>query len=734
MTDMYNDIQEILTLIGSHRLKEALVQIGALASQTSDWQLRNEIETLQTSYGLMLQYTLKGMKDPNRKELYYNMIRKAYELADRANIMYKATRSYAMFYDLLRTHQLAPPHSLPELQMQLEAYTEDLATAPLLYADETRQEEALDGIRNRHEEALNELFEKIWASVHWSESELVEARMLLNSLLVPANDLGVMVSAVTMALLKVFDIRKYLFLLDAYRHTDPVVNQRAIVGIVIAAVYHDWRIMLYPESRAQLSLLNEDIGFIKNLHTVHIQLLLSRETQKIDKKMREEIIPEMLKNPELKNPKIGFDEAEDSEDRNPEWEKWIDQSDLNEKLREVGEWQLAGADVYMSTFAQLKSYPFFRKVSHWFYPFDRQSPEVVSITGRKDVDNFSFLHLLLESGMFCNSDKYSFCFTIKQMPEKMKKLMIDQMKEQNGMLSQEQKEQLEAMANAGIRKDHISKQYIHDLYRFFKLWMRRNEEIDIFKDKFELWKYQSINKAITHPEELKKLADYIFQNDYMEEAYTLYKLLIEEDATCPELWQKAGYALQKMQKYTEALTHYKQADLLASDNLWTNYHLARCYHKLNMPEQALEYYKKVETAQPDNLNLSLLMGQCLVALKRYDEALAYFFKVEYLNKNPDNARRAIGWCSFVTGKYEEAKKYYDLLIHSSKPKMQDWMNAGHVYQKLGNMEKAVEFYSKAQDLCESRDKFISFYLEDKTYLKEQGFTEEDIYILLDELL
>lgn len=731
MANMYDDIADIIKLIKNHRLKEALVQINALAMLTSDWQLRNEIEALQTSYDLMLQYTLKGMKDPNQKEMYLKMTRTAYELADRANIQHKATRSFALYYDRLRTHRQAPPHTFPELLMQLEAYTEDLATAPLLYHDPKRQEQELDGIRDRHETALNELFEKIWASTHWNETEAAEAQAVLHSLLVPSDDLCVMVSAVTMSLLKIFDIRKYLFLLEAYRHADPMVNQRAIVGMAIASLYHDWRVVLYPEAMAQLSLLDENPEFVKNLHTIQIQLLLSRETQKIDKKMREEIIPEMMKNPGLKNPKIGFDDTEDPEDRNPEWEKWIDQSGITDKLREMGELQMAGADVYMSTFSQLKHYPFFRQISHWFYPFNRQYPGIASLTGNGQQEGM--LDMLLDSDVFCDSDKYSFCFTLLQIPEEQKGMMTGQLAEQN-TLSQEQKDQLKELIKNRSQKEHISRQYIHDLYRFFKLWMRRSEETDVFDNKFELWTRQDLRKSIVHPEELKKLADYLFQNNYMEEAFHLYGLLLENDKSSPELWQKAGYAQQKLKNYRQALEYYRQADLLSPDTLWTNRHLAQCYHKLDMPGQALEYYKKVETVQPDNLSLSLQIGQCLVALKRYDEALASFFKVEYLDKNPDNARRAIGWCSFVTGRHEEAKKYYDKLLESSKPKMQDWMNAGHVYQRLGHTAKAVEYYGKAQELCENRDKFIALYLEDKAYLLEQGFTEEDISILLDELV
>ena len=155
-----------------------------------------------------------------------------------------------------------------------------------------------------------------------------------------------------------------------------MVNQRAIVGIVITALFHEHRIMMYPEARAKLSLLNEDADFIKNLHTIQIQLQLSRETQKIDRKMREEIIPEMMKNPKLNLE--GLDE--DAEDHNPEWEEWIDRSGITDKLRELGELQMSGADVYMSTFSQLKQFPFFRKISHWFYPFDPQYQDIAKLS------------------------------------------------------------------------------------------------------------------------------------------------------------------------------------------------------------------------------------------------------------------------------------------------------------------------------------------------------------------
>lgn len=66
--------EEIIKLLDQYRLKEALFQMTGYATHTSDWQLKNELEALQTSYDLMLQYTSKGMKDPNKVEIYHKNV------------------------------------------------------------------------------------------------------------------------------------------------------------------------------------------------------------------------------------------------------------------------------------------------------------------------------------------------------------------------------------------------------------------------------------------------------------------------------------------------------------------------------------------------------------------------------------------------------------------------------------------------------------------------------------
>ena len=728
---MYEGIEDIFRLLDAGRLKEALTQLQGISAPTNQWELRNRIESTLTAYGYMLQYAAQGMDDPNRKTFYRQTLRTAYELTDITNITLLSPKTNGTYFDRIRTLSIHPAKAYAELQMQLETFTEDVSTAPLLYHDEKRLQTEMESIHSTHETTLNELFDKTWATPFWTEAEASEANDILQSVLVQPNDLAVMVSAVTLSLLRIFDARKFKFLSEAYKHENLQVNQRAIVGMVIALSKHEKRIGLYPELVSLLSLLCENEDFQKNLHTIQMQLLISRETTKIDKKMREEIIPEMMKNAkQLNDPKFRFDESEDPEDRNPEWEEWMDKSGMTDKIKEMGEWQMAGADVYMSSFSQLKHYPFFHQISHWFYPFDLNLPILAPL--KKDFDSsvFSPLKLIAHSDFFCNSDKYSFSLAILSMPKAMKDMSMQQMEEQARM-NEEHRDKLEQLMQKKKEAKGTSRQYIQDLYRFFKLWRRHQEEEDIFHWSFNLWENPWLKDVFSTEDIFKELADYLFQKEYLEEAYTLFQKLMTFGSKRTEVYQKAGYILQKQKRYADAIKHYQQADILSPDNVWTNKHLAQCYKLLGDMPKALEYYKKVEATQPDNLNIALQIGQCLARMEQYVDALAYFYKVEYLEKNPDNARRAIAWCSFVSGKYKEALKYYQLLLEKPSSKAHDWMNAGHVYFVMHEIPLAIEHYQQAQSFEKSHTVFLEKFNKDKNALLSLGLMEEDIQIMLD---
>ena len=719
--------QHIVSLLEQKRLKEAQVQLEAFLWNCNDWTLRNRLEQAKVSYQYMLQYMRQGVNDPERQKLYRQLLAETRELAEQARISLLDEVSTHYYHALHKNKRnMAAGYGMSSWLKVLESFPDDMAVCQLM----PDNKQSLDSALQRHEETAQYLFLTTWGNSGWTAEEEREARMYLESELLPVNDLCLFTGAVLLSLMECFDPRKFSWLLDAATHADTQVSQRALVIIAIVLHIHPNRLWLYPELEARLSLLNEDGSFGKQLNRVYIQLLRSQETEKIDKKMREEIIPEMMKNVSImRNMKYGFEENMDEDDRNPDWEKAFEESGLGDKIREMNELQLEGADVYMSTFAQLKSYPFFQNPHNWFYPFDMQHSGIIREFGLKPTGDNAILSLILQSGFFCNSDKYSLCFTMAHIPQAQRNMMLSQ------MTSQDLNELMDESKSSGLRQyaqrpDVISNQYIHDLYRFFKLSQRRHEFRDIFKEEIALHRIPALKDILRKPELLVTIADFHFRKEHPAEALGIYQEVIDMNYADADIFQKTGYCLQKEKRYKEAISAYRKADVLKPDHIWTIRHLATCYRQLRDFASALEYYRKVEAMQPENRNVTFFIGSCLAEQERYEEALQCFFKLDLMENDCIKAWRAIGWCSFVSGKSEQAMRYYEKVL-ALKPIATDYLNAGHVALRLGNMEKAAELYGKAASESGNRETFLDMFDKDKETLIKLGIDENDIPLIRD---
>ena len=719
--------QHIVSLLEQKRLKEAQIQLEAFLWNCNDWTLRNRLEQAKVSYQYMLQYMRQGVNDPERQKLYRQLLAETRELAEQARISLLDEVSTHYYHALHKNKRnMEARYGMSSWLKVLESFPDDMAVCQLM----PDNKQSLDSALQRHEETAQYLFLTTWGNSGWTAEEEREARMYLESELLPVNDLCLFTGAVLLSLMECFDPRKFSWLLDAATHADTQVSQRALVIIAIVLHIHPNRLWLYPELEARLSLLNEDGSFGKQLNRVYIQLLRSQETEKIDKKMREEIIPEMMKNVSImRNMKYGFEENMDEDDRNPDWEKAFEESGLGDKIREMNELQLEGADVYMSTFAQLKSYPFFQNPHNWFYPFDMQHSGIIREFGLKPTGDNAILSLILQSGFFCNSDKYSLCFTMAHIPQAQRNMMLSQ------MTSQDLNELMDESKSSGLRQyaqrpDVISNQYIHDLYRFFKLSQRRHEFRDIFKEEIALHRIPALKDILRKPELLVTIADFHFRKEHPAEALGIYQEVIDMNYADADIFQKTGYCLQKEKRYKEAISAYRKADVLKPDHIWTIRHLATCYRQLRDFASALEYYRKVEAMQPENRNVTFFIGSCLAEQERYEEALQCFFKLDLMENDCIKAWRAIGWCSFVSGKSEQAMRYYEKVL-ALKPIATDYLNAGHVALRLGNMEKAAELYGKAASESGNRETFLDMFDKDKETLIKLGIDENDIPLIRD---
>lgn len=714
----------IYALLQSKRLKEAFVQLEVFLSQGPDWGIQNRLDELKISYSYMLQYMEQGVADPSRGTLYQKLLRNAWELTDQVKLHLLDSISSKKYHQIRRqwSTDITRRSDLQQQIVVLESFGDDFVLSDLWSKEEKRK------MLNRHESVLAEAFRLIWANSAWSAEESATADRMLQSDLIRVNDLALLVSAVTLSLVSCFDNRKALWLLEAYGHVEAQISQRALVGFVWISILHADRITFYPEIGYKLEALNEMVDVSGDLLRVYTQLLLSQETEKIDREMREEIIPELMKNIPVESE---LDEG-DEEGEKLDWQKTLESS-LNDKIMKMNELQEEGADVYMSSFSFLKNDLFFNEIHHWFYSFDKLHLSVEDLSQERSDDQAPLMDLILDSFFLCNSDKYSMYFTLLHVPESNRQQIFNEFTKEN--ISKENLDFVRlSFEREALKKGVFSNQYIHDLYRFLKLNRYRSEFKDIFKERINLHRLPHLKPYLENEKTFKSVADFCFRKERWEEAVELFKEHIEwaksRQALSAESYQKLGYGLQKLKNYAAAVDAYQKADLLAPDHLWTNRHLATCYRLMRHYESALGYYKKVEAVRPGHKQVLYHIGHCLIKLARYDEALSYFFKLHFIDESFLKAWRGIAWSSFMLSKNEQALTFYERLMVAN-PLATDYLSAGHAAWAMNELEKAISYYRKALEIASDKSEFLKLFYQDEAILIQKGVSKEDIPLVLE---
>lgn len=724
--------KEILEKLSKRQLKDAFELLTKLVVNTQDWHASEKLSELETNYKYMLHYQFEDTVDPQKDAIYNTILRTLYELTDDAADELLTIDSSNIFYERLRINTVRIPLTLSEIQKQLKDATESWALADLLEAGDIKQAKQRE-LAVKRERTGSELFNYMFVSARATEKDEAGYTSFINHEDVPVREKLLFISALTLNLFHRFDGRKLCVLMNACQSQEISIRQRAIVGLIIVLQMHDVRWQLYPECHFKLDALAEDEAFRRSVLAVIKQLIRSRETEEISRKLTEEIIPEMMKFNSLAGKKLNMQDLmgeTDFAEKNPDWQKELENSGLANKLQEYSSLQMEGADVFHSTFSSLKNFPFFGELSNWFLPFDVQYSELQPLFSDKDGLNALLQTAVLNSSHMCNSDKYSFVFSLMQIPPSQRQMMAGRFGEEADQLKEMQKD-AESL-NSKVGEEAISNQYIQDLYRFFKLYPYKNNFLDIFNLRLNFYDKKSISPLISDHSSMLQIANYCFDKNFFSEALGIYQKLIDNGAFESDLWQKLGYCKQMLDDLKGALDAFLQAELLSPDNSWIIKRIAQIYKSLKDPQHALEYYQRAAQLNPNNLNLELNTGHCYLDLGEYDKALNCYFKIEVSDSKSSKAWRPIAWTAFLLRKFELAQKYYQQIV-ADKPNVHDFLNAGHVELCLNRKKAALDFYLRAVKKSSDFNQFTALFEEDTKELIAAGIDISFFPFLFDEL-
>lgn len=676
--------------LDERHLGEALELLQELANVLGDWKLLDEVADVNSAYGLLLYYMEQGNNDPAREQQHTNFIATCYNIAEKAAQTERA----------LVTGTSARMRSISEILKDMENLELKNITS------EPCEEDA-----NKHVELYTELFNASYDSFLWNDEAAAQAQEVIDSALIAENDKILMTSGLFINCLQAFDARKIIFFADNYSTaTSSMLRIRMLVAVAFTLYTYRKRLFAYPVITSKLKDLCNNPRFTTDMQNLQKLIIESLSTHEVDRKMREEIIPAMLKSHNFNPEKFGIDSLEEISESNPEWKNF------EQQVGKLAELEAAGADIYYSTFSTLKRYPFFNNAANWLYPFEENHPGIpkqIRKTGLKGIAN-----ALLKSDVLCDSDKYSFCMLTTQMTDGQVNMIISQLPEMGGYDT--------AIAQTS---ESTCRNYLRNLFRFFYLYSGKSKPANPFETDMSLLDCNELAEAFKDKTEINKISAYAIKKGKYDMAISFLLLSETKGFADSEVYQELGFCYQKKKSYFDAIAAYEKANALSGDSKWTLQHLAQTNRIVGNYKDALNYYRLLETAKGEDAKIAFRCGECLVHLESYDDAMHEFFKAEYLDPDMTAATRAIAWCSILTDDIKQARKYYDKLLLKEE-QGEDLLNAGHAAWIDGDTKAAVELYSRAYAELK-REEFLKRMQSDKEILKTHGISNYDITFMSD---
>lgn len=730
--DIISIKKDILFNLSKKQIKDAFQSLSKLTVSINNWQITENLHQLETNYKLMLYYLFQGVEDKEREVMYVNLLRSLYELTDDCVDELLKDNSPNIFYEKLRILDYQEKKSICKYKMELKNIIDALSLNSLL-EDETKRIEFHNATSVKRERLASDIFNCIFTAPRATDKDYADYLDFLQSLDIPVREKCLFISALTLNLFHRFDSKKAQLLMQLTNLEDMQLRARAFVGLIFILQMYNIRWTFYPELQSQLNMLSENIDFKKSVLRVIIQLIRSRETEQISKKVSEEIIPQMMRFNNLVGKKLNVEDLlseTDFSDKNPEWQKELEDSGLVKKLQEYSNLQMEGADVFLSTFAGLKTFPFFSDMSNWFLPFDTSYSEISDLFVINGNENTLLKKAIVDSGYMCDSDKYSFCLSIRQISANQRSMMMERLGAESEEIKQLQQDA--KGLNPTIDEEIISNQYIQNLYRFFKLNPYRNNFYDIFKLKNNFYDKKIISPLISDLESMEKIAHYCFDKNFFQEALDVFNRIADMPNANENIWQKIAYCKQMLGDLDGALQAYLRAEINTPNNSWIIKRIAYIYKSLKQPENALIYYLKATQLTPGNLSVELNIGHCYLEMGDNEKALNSYFKVELLDPKNKKAIRPIAWTAFLLGKYDLSRQYYNMVLLDN-PTIHDYLNAGHVEMSDNNITKAIDYYKKAIQHKSQIDDFLSLFDLDKDVLIAHGVNEHLFPCIFDQL-
>lgn len=573
MTDFHK--KSIQSLLSEKRLAEAFAELRQTAQTLQNWQLNNRLDELEESYKYMIRYVADGCNDPQREEIHNGITAKLMELADITEQELTVQNSPKLYYETLRMERKYPR----SLEALLEAYRECADKTALFYelpADKRDSDQERTLLMEK-EKAANAVFKHIWVTFPVTANEAGTLDKLFADADATAEIKELAMAATMLSLLEHYSEHLLLSLLDLYAanaFNDASLSMKALCCALIAMHYHRETIQHSNAISLRIANIADSERGRRDIMTVFLQFIRSRSTERISQKVRDELVPKLMKlSPEMRRKmRDGFSDDIEEMAKNPDWQEMLNESGITDKMQELSRMQAEGSDVFLSSFARLKSFPFFNDVANWFVPFTPRHSSIFRVFAGNSGS--MLLSMVDRTGAFCDSDKFSFALSVATMPDQHRSMMMAQFDEQQEQVINEM---AGSLPNPDKQRENIANKYVQSLYRFFNLFRSRNDFYNPFSTRLNLIDVPFVSDALSDTKSLRLIAEFYFSMQCYTDALSTFGKVLKQDSPTASDYQKTGYCHEQLKQYVLATADYEKVELLKPNDVWTLKHLALCY-------------------------------------------------------------------------------------------------------------------------------------------------------------
>ncbi len=691
--------------IKEYELYDVIVHLKKECEELKDALLISDLENVVSLYKQFAYYIAQGTPDKEQKRVIVYLQKTLLEIADRIRFRKNRRDNGGRYYQIINVRESVESASITELSTEL------LEKKNLIVEN-----------RKFYDGLVEHLFEALWTTRSLSDQEMLLMAQLPETIRLS------LCAAITLSFHECWDLGKIRFILRELSSIEVSVAYRIrlVWALIMVASLHRDRLPLFEEELTPLLQLANDVYPLEELlRALFVQYVLALKSDKVADSLGEKsghILQQMQEH--YQNDFSPLSEGNGVSDEElfnliSSHEEDKDFQKLEEEMQQLSQMEEEGIDMVFFHFKNLKQFPFFEDLSHWFLPFD-PSHYSTAATYEHNKQVFEVLLPIFEQRM-CDSDLYSLMQTWSGMVAFQGNPLVEQMQhfveesQEKGIPSPRQELVLAA------------KKYVENLFRFYELYSGKRFFVpNPFQDGEFLRELPLIRPYVERESVLEAAAYSFSKYGFYPQAIDMLNQLSTFKKQDPAIYSSIGYNYMMLGNYDEAIKNFLLCDLIGGSRISVMKQMAYCYRKSNRLDEALEVYRRIgqlslSSSSSDNEEL-LSIATIQIGKKQYKDALRTLYQYEFTVQKEFgklSLYRLLSWCLLLDQQYEQALQYNSRLVALATSTTTDWLNRGHIFLGMNDTQQAVQSYQKSIELG-NKEVWKEKMKEDKADLLEAG--------------